>query len=475
MYRRSYMLQKSSFSAKQYKSIGIIIISLLIVTLLFVLNHFMPLFADDYSYSYSFMTHEPITSIRQILPSQIAHYQNINGRIVTHTLAQLFLMMGDTAFDIVNSFVSLGLLFLIYFHACGTFRNFSISHFAIIGMLLFLETPAFGQSYLWTTGAANYQYGILIILCVMIPYRLQAEGKDVFSSWFSGIFATAIFLFLGILAGWTNENTSVAMIAMLIAYMILFRVRSIKIRTWNITCCIGAIIGCTLMLTAPGTAKRLNHVGGSGGIIMWCKNFIIHSTWLVVYTQWILLILLALICVYLYQKRHLLTDLTPKRCLKIFDSWGIFLIYLLGFLGSVYSMIVSPGFPERTWSGPIILILIAVCSFSYLPDLSGIPAKIGKTVVIISLLLSFMGTYVHAFLELRYINNAFQERVAIIETSLENGDRDVEIPCIFGANGYCGYTAWGDLNINSSDWPNDVIARYYGADKIIRIDISGEH
>lgn len=433
------------------------------------------MYADDYSYSHSFLTRELITSIQQILPSQIAHYHNVNGRFVTHILAQLFLMMGETAFDIVNTIAFLGLLFLMYFHASGTFRNFSISRFSIIAMLLFLETPNFGQSFLWTTGAANYQYGVLIILCVMIPYRLQADGKAVFSSLFSRIFATVIFFFLGIIAGWTNENTSVATIAMLIAYMILFRVRSIKIRTWNITCCIGAIIGCTLMLIAPGTAKRLDYVGGSGGIIMWCKNFIIHSTWLVVYAQWILLILLTLICIYVYQKRHLLADLTPKKCLKVFDGWGICLIYLLGFLGSVYSMIVSPSFPDRAWSGPIILILISVCNFSYLPDLSDIPAKIGKAIVIISLLLSFLGTYVHAFLELRYINNAFQERISIIEMSLENGDRDVKIPSIFGANTYCGYSIWGDLSPSSNEWPNVVIARYYGVDQIIRAETSGEH
>ena len=469
------MLQRSAFSAKQYKAFSIIAISILIVALLFVLNHFMPMFADDYSYSFSFLTGERITSINQILPSQMAHYHSVNGRIITHILAQFFLMMEKTAFDMVNAVATLALLFLIYFHACGTFRNFSISRFSIIAMLLFLETPDFGQSYLWTTGAANYQYGMLIILCVMIPYRLQAEGKIMFSSLFSRIFASILFFFLGILAGWTSENTSVAMIAMLIAYMILFHVRSIKIRAWNISCCIGAVIGCILMLTAPGTAKRLSHLGGSGGIIIWCKNFIIHSTWMVVYAQSFLLILMALVCVYMFQKRHLLTDLTPKNFLKILDGWGVFLIYLLGFLGSVYSMIVSPGFPERTWSGPIILLLIAVCNFSCLPDLSGIPTKLGKTVVIISLLLSFVGTYVHAFLELRYINNAFQERVAIIETSLENGDRDVEIPCIFGANTYCGYNVWGDLSLNSNEWPNVAIAQYYDADSIIRVESSGEH
>ena len=43
------MLQRSAFSEKQFKAFAIIAISILIVALLFVLNHFMPMFADDYS------------------------------------------------------------------------------------------------------------------------------------------------------------------------------------------------------------------------------------------------------------------------------------------------------------------------------------------------------------------------------------------------------------------------------------------
>ena len=163
------MLQKSAFSEKQFKAFAIIALSILIVALLFVLNHFMPMFADDYSYSFSFLTDERITSIRQILPSQMAHYHKVNGRIVTHTLAQFFLMMGKTAFDIVNSVATLALLFLIYFHACGTFRNFSISRFSMIAMLLFLETPDFGQSYLWLVGSCNYLFTFVLVLLFLIP------------------------------------------------------------------------------------------------------------------------------------------------------------------------------------------------------------------------------------------------------------------------------------------------------------------
>lgn len=85
-------------------------------------------------------------------------------------------------------------------------------------MLVFLSCPAFGQSFLWSTGAANYLYGILIILCFLIPYRIQIKCKSKRYPMPLEITFAIIYLFLGIIAGWTNENTSVAMIAMIIGY-----------------------------------------------------------------------------------------------------------------------------------------------------------------------------------------------------------------------------------------------------------------
>lgn len=464
------MLRKTETTISRRKGILVLIVSCFILVLIFALNHYMPLLADDYSYSFSFLTGERITSVSQIIPSQMAHYQRVNGRFITHTLAQFFLLIGEDAFDVVNSVAFLGLLYLIYFHGCGTFKNFSVTRFVLIGILLFLTAPKFGESYLWTAGASNYLYGMITILCVMIPYRLQAEGKTVFSSLAAKIFMAVAYLFFGILAGWTSENVSVAMIAMMIAYMIWYRAKSIKIQFWNISGCVGGIIGCLFMLLAPGTAHRMDQAGGSGGILMWIKRFVIHSTSLVIYTQLIMILLLAVLGVYLYQKRQLFVQTKGKNIVLFVENCGIPLIYLLGFLGAVYSMIVSPSFPERAWSGPIVLLLIAVCGFSTLVDMSGSVIKTGKIAGVAFALVLFLATYFHAFVELRHVNADFQERVSTIETSLANGEGSVEIPSIYGLNDYCGYSQWGDLNLDSAEWPNTAIARYYGADEIIRME-----
>ena len=72
------------------KVISIIIVLIVTGVLFFILNFYTPLFADDYYYSFSCATREPIESVMDIVESQIAHYSSINGRFVTHFLLNYF-------------------------------------------------------------------------------------------------------------------------------------------------------------------------------------------------------------------------------------------------------------------------------------------------------------------------------------------------------------------------------------------------
>lgn len=449
----------------------VVLVTLLIGFLFYILNYYTPLFADDYSYSFSFATGERLSTVNQIIDSQIVHYQNTNGRSITHSLAQLFLLAGDDVFNFVNVIFFLLLIYLIYFHVSGSVKNFSLTRFSIITMLLFLSCPAFGQSFLWITGASNYLYGIFIILCVLLPYRLQVNGDNVRYPLLLEIIASIVYLFLGIIAGWTNENTSVAMIVMMISYTIYFHIKSIKIHVWNITGCIGGTIGCIIMLSAPGIARRLDKAGGSGGIFSWLKRLIVYTCDIFVNLHLVLLLLSVLMILYLYQKRHQLIKCSFKEAvILMLKESGIPLIYFLGFLASVYSMIVSPEFPGRTWSGPVILSIIAVVHFSSMVDMPNINGIIGKKVTLVFLLVLCVSTYTNALVELRHVNEAYHERVSIIENAISSGEKNIEIPSIYGWSGYSCYSASGDLEVDSSKWPNTAIASYYGVEKIICTD-----
>lgn len=55
---------------------------IMIGALFYLLNYYTSLYADDYSYSFSFMNGNKINGIKDIILSQKEHYFNMNGRSI---------------------------------------------------------------------------------------------------------------------------------------------------------------------------------------------------------------------------------------------------------------------------------------------------------------------------------------------------------------------------------------------------------
>ena len=91
---------------------------------------------------------------------------------------------------------------------------------AVFAALWFL-TPHFGGSYLWVMGAANYLYSPQIILLFFIPYRLRLNPGWMPKGHDRPLLYAALAAAGGVLAGWTNENTSLALIVMVAAVLVL--------------------------------------------------------------------------------------------------------------------------------------------------------------------------------------------------------------------------------------------------------------
>lgn len=451
------------------ENIKLIIVTLIIALLFFILNVYTPLFADDFSYSYSFSTGKKITSFSQIISSQISHYYTMNGRSITHTIAQIFLLLGDTKFNLINTFFFVVLIYLICFHAFGDIHKINAYNISLIAMLLFLTVPAFGQSFLWITGASNYLYGILIVLFALIPYRIHIKKGNKSSNIFISVLLSGFMLFLGILAGWTNENTSVALIAMIILYLISYCIKSIKIRLWNITGLIGSVIGCVIMLISPGTSSRLSGAGGSGNIIAWIKRFVFYSANAVIYLD--ILIILIIIFIFLYflsQKKSFKFLKSKELFIDFIKEYDIYIIYMIGFLASVYSMIVSPQFPDRAWSGPSVLLIIFTISLSSLFNHKMQLIRLPKLVIICFIFALTSSHYINAYFELKNINIEYQNRIELINNAKSKHKLEVEVPTIKSKSGYSSYDYLGDLNDSSNKWPNTAIARYFGVKRIIK-------
>jgi len=423
----------------------------------YALNVLTCLYADDFSYTYTFAVTEGkyrISNLYELFLSQRNHYLVMNGRTVVHTLAQLFLMWGKPVFNALNTaaFVALGIL--IYRHGSirsGEFRPAVL--FCVFG-LLWIVTPAFGESFLWLVGSCNYLFGILFILIALLPVTKALDGGfAAMSGW-----KTALYFVLCVLAGWTNENNSVALVVIFLCCVVWLFATKQKVPVWVWVGLIGSVIGCLLLLLSPGEATRLANSGGFGGLGTWVRRFLSISARLVAYLGG----LLALIVLFLVK------GLRDKRPVRGLLKSGIF--FMAG-LASTYSMILSPQFPTRTWSGPVVFFLIVLVALWHWVEPEPDKTHRGLTVAVSVLALVFLSvTYVQAVQDLNETRDAVKLREAAIAEAQAAGHREITLSPIHGQTKWNCYQKYDDLNDDPTQWPNTAYAMYYGFDTVYKTE-----
>lgn len=444
-----------------YKKNKMITINILLIlgVLFYILNYYTPLHADDYSYSFSFMTGNKIKNIYDIILSQKEHYFSMNGRSVVHVIAQIFLCYKKEIFNIINSIGYISLIILIYFHSYGTLESINLKWIVSIFLILWIITPSFGQSYLWITGAANYLYGIFIILLYLIPFRKLNKDYCDKKGLFNNMLISVLYLIIGIIAGWTNENNSVALICIVILYLVNCKNNKINIKLWMISGLLGNIIGFLLMILAPGQGKRLEKAGGVGSIVSILKRSVFISIDLMKYLIPMIMLMIILITYY-YNKNKI-----KNNIINMINDLSISIIFFIGTLASIYSMIISPSFPERAWSGPVILLTISIGNiFSKIKFDKSFDKSL--KIIIVLVCMFFCTSYIEAVLKLRQTTYSFNERIQNIIEHKEDNVTEITIPSIIGYSKYDCYTRFGDLSSDSNKWPNTAIAKYYGIDSI---------
>ena len=439
---------------------------------MFILNYKAPLFNDDLDYSYSFANGKKIESVSEIPASMQKHYNTLNARIYTHSLAQLFLLLGKNIFNVINSiaFVILGIL--IYYHIIGSLKNKRPEILSIIYASLFLLAPAFGQSFIWLVGSANYLYGILTILICLIPFRKYNKEKYK-TNILKEILLTFIMLFAGIICVNSNENNIVDFICIVISYIIYVFINEKKAIPWMISTLIGALTGLILILISPGQLSRLDEAGGITVLNM-IINFIKHT--IKMFSNFhILFIFIILMLVSIINNIGIISAIKKINIKNIFEfikKHFIIITYLIAFLASVYSMIVVPYFPPRAWSGPLVFITI-LTGLLYMHVESKKLYSIKKYTFSIAVLLFFIASCTYCGDALSAIKNdniKINRRIELINIAKNNDMDEVEVPSIFTTSKYSIIANNDYLSYDSAEWPNSTIAKYYGLEKVIRND-----
>ena len=413
---------------------------ILIFVSMLCLNFLTPLLADDYSYGLN-LNEKRIASIIDIFDYQVWHYFNWGGRTVAHTLAQILLVFPKAVFNILNSFIYTALIYLIYLHGCFNKDNKDNSYMLLlIHFILWFIIPVFGQSFIWLVGSCNYLWTTVIILYFLWLYRRNTLSEK----WYNLLFM----FILGLLAGWTNENTSAGLIVILVFSLIINKVETKKFelsktRLFGI---IGTLAGFIIMICAPGNYIRSAEFKDDTFIIIKIiKRTLDITNNLENIILPLLIVIIILISLKIYHKKKIEKETYT---------------FILGGFAAIYAMVLSPTFPERAWTGAIIFFVIAIVILVY--DLDTINRLYKFILVDFCIILSiiYVSQYMDLARNINYLRNTWNYRVDVINKSSK--DKMFEFYKYETYNSRNPVYGLDDIGYDPNAWPNGSISKYYG-------------
>jgi hypothetical protein len=306
-------------------------------------------------------------------------------------------------------------------------------------------------------------WGTLLILLFISFYCsafLTGKSKD------RGGKRVALFL-LGIIAGWTNENMAVAMIFFVVCLILLMKKEKQILPKWMIFGLIGAVLGCAVMLLAPGNyirnAGEINNLS-PGGAEPACMFYFYRFTSILKISSWHALIpsIIYLIFLLLYLKFK-----------KEDNKKILFLSLLFAVTAGVatLAMVAAPIFPERVWFAILIFLFIATGLLYANLDYSILYVRKPLLVVVSVAVLVFFYSYWLSLNDFMRIHGIWAERDRIVLAEKQKGVRDVVIYGRFNASdSWMVRPKTGDIPLDSISWIQRAYGQYMGVDSVKILD-----
>lgn len=421
------------------RSNTLICISMLIIYILsLAISLQTPMHSDDYWYSLIGMS--PI--------KHYEHYMGWSGRIVADYTSTLLLSVKNHSIRAaINSLAITSLIYNISMIPSAVCRDISKNKIAIIALFIFLlywiANPALGQTAFWVVGSANYLWTSLFVILFL---RVTLKSKEnVYSFELPKI---ALFL-VGMLAGCSNENTSVTLVLICISLLFYYRVTDGKFDAKIICAFSGAVSGSLLLILAPG-----NFVRASGSSLeAWrdsslASKIFTHITKTMpdaISQNWIaivyLLILLSLVLV--------LNKQNKKTSLLV-------ICFIGAFLCAHMVMVLSPVYPPRAIHGPFVFLLCAIALTTSM--ITGPNFKYAIILLLLPCILYFIPSYACMYTAYNHTMKQDLIRVNIIKDAIGEGKNDVTVPRFY----FRGLVKGGDM---FDVYHSPDMGRYYGISK----------
>lgn len=216
---------------------------------MFIITHNTPMISDDLIYKYIVGSdYQPISNIKDIITSQINHYNTVNGRVVPHFLIQLFIYIGKDFFDLANALIFTLQLHLLTKITTTNKKDYIYTCIIAIIIITFI-LPGFKKCYLWMSGSFNYLWSSTFIL-----YSHYILLKDNYLK------CHLIRFLIGFLSGLTHEAL---IIGLLLGNMYYYYKHRVQLNSFRVVQLLGLLIGISFLLFSPGSITRFYNSSNS--------------------------------------------------------------------------------------------------------------------------------------------------------------------------------------------------------------------
>jgi len=410
-----------------------IYLSILFVVIAY-LNHLVPLMpGDDYIFQLKIpnkgiIGSEKISSLADLMDSQVNFYNNYHYRVILHTVLQVLLLLPQYIFDLLNTIVFLILpLLVMRVIPHGRSSNPKLVYLLVFSFIWIFHF-ALGRAYFSTTGSLNYcWYLIPQLLFVIELYNRKGNKRNY------------LFLFLSLLTANGNENVLLTLCTC-VAVIFIYKIIILKEKPDYVLALSGTIllIGGVIMLLSPSLQWRIaeqgmDYAGLSNRILEFGKR----SCYYLIRCSPLLLILLF------GYKRNPLSKLQ------------YYLLFIL--IGSSLSMFLAPLYEPRTAIFSFVIFLMLVIS---LVDWS---AGIRNRLLYITLGLSLIISVIRINI-FQNVYRYFPDNIALLEK--HKGSQSVSLqPQCYSATS--GLVICEEISDNANFIDNKTLAAYYDIDSVI--------
>lgn len=448
---RNYKNINSCISRTQTQRIFLFILFFSFGGLILSLNILYPIYGDDWRYSFisDSSLSVRVSSLSDSIHSQSKHYFGHGGRSIVHIIAESLLQLDRYWMDIFNSISYLALVYIIY-KIANLNNKINASLFFFINILIWFFQPAFGQTLLWITGSANYLWGTLIIISFLYFYC----NAFILNSIDDSILRRIIFLIFGIIAGWTNENSVIGMIFIILSIILCLKLKKTRIPKWMIYGLIGTIIGFIIMIIAPGNFVRFDKATTSNFLLKDYKLIYYYTRMLPVLAEFYknILPLVLIHILVLINYIHL-----NKKQNKTIISLS--LIFCIAGVISDLVMIASPEFSLRVLFAPIIFYIIAIgLIYSNIRIESLYFATIRNTLIFFSIIY-LIPLYIQGYKDVSNFNRIMNDRESTIKK--QENKANFEFISYERFTPKTKFTMMYDMSPDRNEWDNMCYSKYH--------------